>query len=143
MFHPRHNLPLSTGEFVRFVGRERDIVDLARLLGSTRMVTLTGTGGIGKTRLALHVAERVLRRFPDGARFIDLSESSTHDQVLRTVANGLHAVEDGRRTTTEAIITLCGHRAHCCSWTPASARSARWHNCVRRSCGTAPGFVFS
>ena len=105
MFHPRHNLPLSTGEFVRFVGRERDIVDLTRLLGSARMVTLTGTGGIGKTRLALHVAERVLRRFPDGARFIDLSESSTHDQVLRTVANGLHAVEDGRRTTTEAIIT--------------------------------------
>lgn len=105
MSHPRHNLPLSTGEFVRFVGRERDIVDLARLLGSARMVTLTGTGGIGKTRLALHVAERVLRRFPDGARFIDLSESFTHDQALRTVANGLHAVENDQHTMIEAIIT--------------------------------------
>ena len=105
MSHPRHNLPLSTGEFIRFVGRERDIVDLSRLLNSARMVTLTGTGGIGKTRLALHVAERVLRRFPDGVRFIDLSESFTHEQALRTVANGLYAVEDGQRTMTESVIT--------------------------------------
>ncbi|MEV2277513.1 tetratricopeptide repeat protein [Nocardiopsis sp. NPDC049922] len=105
MSHPRHNLPLSAGEFIRFVGRERDIVDLGRLLGTARMVTLTGTGGIGKTRLALHLAERVLRRFPDGVRFIDLSEASTHDQALRTVASGLQAVEDDARTVMEAIIT--------------------------------------
>src|SRR5699024_12607849 len=64
-----------------------------------------GTGGIGTPRWARHVAERVLRRFPDGSRFSELSEAFTHDQVLRTVANGLHAVEDGRRTTAEAIIT--------------------------------------
>ncbi|WP_017612298.1 LuxR C-terminal-related transcriptional regulator [Nocardiopsis salina] len=105
MSHPRHTLPLSTGEFLRFVGRERDIVDLCRLLGTARLVTLTGTGGIGKTRLALHVAERLLRRFPDGTRFIDLSESTCHEQALRTVANGLQAVEDDARTVTESIIT--------------------------------------
>jgi predicted ATPase/DNA-binding NarL/FixJ family response regulator len=105
MSHPRHNLPLSAGEFIRFVGRERDIVDLSRLLNTARMVTLTGTGGIGKTRLALHLAERVMRRFPDGVRFIDLSESSTHDQALRTVAKSLQAVEDDERTMTDAIIT--------------------------------------
>ncbi|GHD26105.1 ATP-binding protein [Nocardiopsis kunsanensis] len=105
MSHPRHNLPLSTGEFLRFVGRERDIVDLCRLLGTARLVTLTGTGGIGKTRLALHVGERLLRRFPNGIRYIDLSESTHHGQALRTVANGLQAVEDDARTTTESIIT--------------------------------------
>lgn len=105
MSHPRHNLPLSAGEFIRFVGRERDIVDLSHLLGTSRMVSLTGTGGIGKTRLALHVAERVLRRFPDGVRFIDLSETVTHDQALRTVAKGLNAVEDDARTAVDSIIT--------------------------------------
>lgn len=105
MSHPRHNLPLPTGEFLRFVGRERDIVDLCRLLGTARLVTLTGTGGIGKTRLALHVAERLLRRFPDGIRFIDLSESTHSEQALRTVASGLQTVEDDDRTVTESIIT--------------------------------------
>ncbi|MDT0330708.1 ATP-binding protein, partial [Nocardiopsis lambiniae] len=105
MSPPRHNLPLSAGEFIRFVGRERDIVDLGRLLGTARMVTLTGTGGIGKTRLALHLAERVIRRFPDGVRFVDLSEASTEDQVLRAVAGVLQAVEDDARTMTDAVIT--------------------------------------
>lgn len=105
MSPPRHNLPLSAGEFIRFVGRERDIVDLGRLLDTARMVTLTGTGGIGKTRLALHLAERVLRRFPDGVRFIDLSEASTHEQALRTVAAGLHAVQGDSATLLDGIIT--------------------------------------
>ncbi|MGW5878915.1 ATP-binding protein [Nocardiopsis terrae] len=105
MSPPRHNLPLSAGEFIRFVGRERDIVDLSRLLGTARMITLTGTGGIGKTRLALHLAERVLRRFPDGVRFIDLSEASTREQALRTVATGLHAVTGDARTLMDGIIT--------------------------------------
>ncbi|WP_160051498.1 LuxR C-terminal-related transcriptional regulator [Nocardiopsis sp. FR26] len=105
MSPPRHNLPLSAGEFVSFVGRERDIVDLGHLLANSRMVTLTGTGGIGKTRLALHLAERVMRRFPDGVRFVDLSEANTHDQALRAVAVGLQAVEDDARTMTDAIIT--------------------------------------
>lgn len=105
MSPPRHNLPLSAGEFIRFVGRERDIVDLGRLLDTARMVTLTGTGGIGKTRLALHLAERVLRRFPDGVRFIDLSEASTHEQALRTVAAGLNAVQGDSATLLDGIIT--------------------------------------
>lgn len=105
MSPPRHNLPLSAGEFINFVGRERDIVDLGRLLGTARMVTLTGTGGIGKTRLALHLAERVMRRFPDGVRFVDLSEASTHEQALRTVAAGLQTVQDDSRTMLDSIIT--------------------------------------
>ena len=60
MSPPRHNLPLSAGEFIQFVGRERDIVDLSRIMGESRMLTLTGTGGIGKTRLALAVADRAI-----------------------------------------------------------------------------------
>ncbi len=105
MSPPRHNLPLSAGEFIQFVGRERDIVDLSHLMDTARMITLTGTGGIGKTRLALHLAERVLRRFPDGVRFIDLSEASTHEQALRTVAAGLHAVTGDAKTLMDGVIT--------------------------------------
>ncbi len=105
MSPPRHNLPLSAGEFIQFVGRERDIVDLSHLMDSARMITLSGTGGIGKTRLALHLAERVLRRFPDGVRFIDLSEATTHEQALRTVAAGLHAVTGDAKTLMDGVIT--------------------------------------
>lgn len=105
MSAPRHNLPLSAGEFIRFVGRERDIVDLGRLLGTARMITLTGTGGIGKTRLALHLAERVLRQFPDGVRFIDLSETSTNEEALRTVAAGLQAAQGDSTALMDGIIT--------------------------------------
>ncbi|MFE1169713.1 ATP-binding protein [Nocardiopsis sp. NPDC058789] len=105
MSPPRHNLPLSAGEFIQFVGRERDIVDLSRLMGTARMITLTGTGGIGKTRLALHLAERVLRRFPDGVRFIDLSEATTREQALRAVAAGLQAVTADSTTLMDSVIT--------------------------------------
>ncbi|GAA1458614.1 LuxR C-terminal-related transcriptional regulator [Nocardiopsis exhalans] len=105
MSPPRHNLPLSAGEFIQFVGRERDIVDLSRIMGESRMLTLTGTGGIGKTRLALHLAERVLRRFPDGARFIDLSEASDHEQALRTVAAGLQAATGDAKSLMDGVIT--------------------------------------
>ncbi|MEU3017921.1 LuxR C-terminal-related transcriptional regulator [Nocardiopsis sp. NPDC007018] len=105
MSPPRHNLPLSAGEFIQFVGRERDIVDLSRLMGSARMITLTGTGGIGKTRLALHLAERVLRRFPDGVRFIDLSEATTREQALRAVASGIQAVTGDATTLMDSVIT--------------------------------------
>ncbi|PWV50201.1 putative ATPase [Nocardiopsis sp. L17-MgMaSL7] len=105
MSPPRHNLPLSAGEFIQFVGRERDIVDLSRLMGTARMITLTGTGGIGKTRLALHLAERVLRRFPDGVRFIDLSEATDREQALRAVAAGLQAVNGDSTTLMDGVIT--------------------------------------
>src|SRR5262249_28616426 len=53
---PSHNLPL---ELTRFVGREREIEEVRRLLGAGRLVTLTGAGGCGKTRLALQVASRL------------------------------------------------------------------------------------
>lgn len=69
------------------------------------MVTLTGTGGIGKTRLALHVAERVMRRFLDGVRFIDMSEAADPGQVMRFVAEALQVVENHAHNPVEAIVT--------------------------------------
>ena len=58
---PRHNLPL---QLTSFVGRERELVEVRRLLGKSRLLTLTGAGGSGKTRLALEVAGQVLAGAP-------------------------------------------------------------------------------
>ena len=67
----RYNLPL---QFAPLIGREAQLNRLERLLFSYRWVTLVGEGGMGKTRLALAVAERVLNRFPDGVWLIPLVE---------------------------------------------------------------------
>ncbi|MFC4564671.1 ATP-binding protein [Nocardiopsis mangrovi] len=98
---PRQNPPLPADDFI---GRERDVIDLCRIVGGTRMVTLTGTGGMGKTRLALRVAERVLPDFPDGLRFVDLSEASSPDQVVRAVARALRVLEHGEKPPAEAVV---------------------------------------
>src|SRR5262249_45227209 len=59
----RHNLPAPLN---RFIGREREMRELASMLGSARLVTLASVGGTGKTRLALEVAREVLGLYPDG-----------------------------------------------------------------------------
>ena len=65
-----HNLPTP---LTSFVGRDRELTDLDRLLGEARLVTLTGLGGVGKTRLALELAARRVEGYRDGVWFIDLS----------------------------------------------------------------------
>ncbi len=66
---PRHNLPL---QLTRFFGREPEIAQIKELLAEWRLVTLTGSGGVGKTRLALRAAEEVLADFGAGVWFVDL-----------------------------------------------------------------------
>src|SRR5262249_40018079 len=66
----RGNLPFQVSSFV---GRERDLVRGMEALGSSRIVTLTGVGGVGKTRLALQLAAEVLPRFRDGAWLVELA----------------------------------------------------------------------
>lgn len=82
-----HNLPehLST-----FIGREREIAGILRRLHSAGLLTLTGTGGCGKTRLALAVARDLVRRFHDGVWMIDLAALSDPDLVPQSVASVLH-----------------------------------------------------
>ena len=65
-----HNLPL---QLTSFVGRERELVEVGRLLARHRLVTLTGAGGCGKTRLALQAAADGLDAWPDGVWFVDLA----------------------------------------------------------------------
>jgi non-specific serine/threonine protein kinase len=67
---PRHNLP---AQLTSFVGRARELDAVRTLLAAARLVTLTGTGGVGKTRLGLQAAAEVAQAYPDGACFVDLA----------------------------------------------------------------------
>src|ERR1700733_12950810 len=72
-----------------FVGRERELAQVTRLLTAGRLVTLTGAGGVGKTRLALEVAAALAAGFGDGADFIDLSSVLDPALVPGAVARAL------------------------------------------------------
>jgi predicted ATPase/DNA-binding SARP family transcriptional activator len=76
----------------RFIGRDRELDDLIRLVGSSRLLTLTGAGGSGKTRLARETALRVANRF-DRVAWVDLAPLTENELVAQQVAASLHAVE--------------------------------------------------
>jgi predicted ATPase/DNA-binding CsgD family transcriptional regulator len=80
---PQHNLPLQP---TSFIGRDQELVELAGALNNTRLLTLTGVGGVGKTRLALEVAERVAGSYADGAWLVELAPLADAALVAQTVA---------------------------------------------------------
>jgi predicted ATPase/DNA-binding CsgD family transcriptional regulator len=98
----RSNLPAELSDFV---GRRREAAEVRRLLGTGRLVTLTGPGGVGKTRLALQVA-RQLRAYPDGTWLVELSTVTEPDLVASCVA-GVLAVTD--RATTSVLASLADY----------------------------------
>ena len=81
-----NNLPLPLSSFV---GRERELDEVGRLLESQRLVTLAGAGGCGKTRLALEAASDVLERFPDGAWWVELGPLAEASLVGAAIAESL------------------------------------------------------
>jgi predicted ATPase/DNA-binding CsgD family transcriptional regulator len=76
-------------ELTSFVGRRRELSETRRLLAASRMLTLTGVGGVGKTRLALRMAAEVRRTFPDGVWFVELAALNDPQLLPHTVANTL------------------------------------------------------
>jgi predicted ATPase len=80
---PRDNLPC---ELSAFIGRERDVEAVGCLLEQRRLVTLTGPPGVGKTRLAIRVAQALSSALPDGAWLVDLAPQADADLVPRAVA---------------------------------------------------------
>ncbi|HLZ29428.1 MAG TPA: tetratricopeptide repeat protein [Chloroflexota bacterium] len=82
----RHNLP---AELNSFVGREQELVEVEHLLGTTRLLTLVGTGGVGKTRLAQRLARQVLDHYPDGAWLIELAAVWSVEPTLLPYAAAL------------------------------------------------------
>src|SRR5579884_1924798 len=79
------------------VGREREVAAVAALLrqGEVRLLTLTGPGGVGKTRLALEVAAQLVSTFPDGVGFVSLAPTRDPALVPRLIAQYLEIRDDG------------------------------------------------
>ena len=101
---PKHNLPL---QLTSFVGRDQEIVEITRLMSQpagTRLFTLTGAGGTGKTRLALQVAPDLLERFPDGAWLIELAPLADPGLVPQAVAAVLGIREGPGRPLADVLV---------------------------------------
>ena len=88
------------------IGRETDVVSVAALLNepAVRLVTLTGPGGTGKTRLALAIAERLAAVFPDGVTFVPLAALADPALVVSSIAHGLGVREAAGQTVVEALV---------------------------------------
>jgi predicted ATPase len=97
----RHNLPEPR---TRFIGREAALADMARLLPSTRLLTLTGIGGCGKTRLALQFAQQQRAAFADGVWFVDLAPLKDAERVASACAAVLGLREDGDRPLMQRLL---------------------------------------
>src|SRR5215217_2338175 len=97
-----NNLPTQP---TPLVGREREVAGVCRLLrgGGVRLLTLTGPGGMGKTRLALQVAADLVDEFEDGVFLVPLAPISDPDLVVPTVARTLDITETSGRTPEEAL----------------------------------------
>lgn len=95
------NLP---AEMTTFVGRGRQLADARRLLESSRLVTLTGVGGVGKTRLALRVAAQVAPTFPDGVWIADLAPLAEPGLLDRTVAQALGIRDQSARPCLDILV---------------------------------------
>ena len=96
-----HNLPHP---LTSFVGRENDLAQYAQILRNARLLTLTGIGGSGKTRLAIKLAEAELLSFPDGVWFVDLAAVAEPERVALTVATALGVREQPDKPIVETLI---------------------------------------
>jgi non-specific serine/threonine protein kinase len=96
-----NNLPRHR---TRFIGRDRELAECARLLGEARLLTLTGIGGSGKTRLALRLAESMLPTFPDGVWYVDLAPLVDPDRVPAALAAAIGVSETPDKPLIDVII---------------------------------------
>lgn len=96
-----NNLPV---QLTRLIGRETDVDEIKALITKHRLVTLLGSGGVGKTRLALQVAADLIDRYPDGVWFADLAPISDPELVASVVAQALGISQAQDRRVDEAVV---------------------------------------
>jgi non-specific serine/threonine protein kinase len=107
LYAPLAALPVPVSSFV---GRERELAEIERLLMTGRLVTLTGPGGCGKTRLALEVATRLKERFADGTAFVSLASLEDAGLVAGTIARALDVRESPTEPCWELVADAVGSR---------------------------------
>ena len=96
--------PALPADLTSLVGREADAAAVRELLSSTRLLTLTGLGGIGKTRLALRVASTVSAAFVDGIYFVEFASLTEPSLVAAHVRSALRIPDDGATETYESLV---------------------------------------
>jgi transcriptional regulator with XRE-family HTH domain len=99
------SIPLTS-----FVGRQREVVEVRRLLQTMRLLTLAGTGGMGKTRLAVEVAISVAREQEDRVTFVDLAPLTAPALVPYRLARAFHVREQPNRSVVDALVEALGMR---------------------------------
>jgi predicted ATPase/DNA-binding CsgD family transcriptional regulator len=97
-------------EVTGFVGRRSELAEVTRLLGGTRLVTLTGVGGTGKTRLAIRVATRLRRGFADGVWMVDLATVGDAAVLVHEVAETLGLRDRTQRPPVQVIVEFLRER---------------------------------
>ncbi len=95
-----NNLPVQP---TTFVGREHDLAEVKDLVGRSSLLTLVGSGGVGKTRLALQVGVELLDRYPDGVWFVDLAPITDPELVSSVIAQALGMSQQGGRPVDASI----------------------------------------
>ena len=103
------NLPV---QLTSFIGRDEELAAVAKEVRATRLVTLVGVGGVGKTRLALQVAAELLPGFADGAWVCELAAAASGEDMAQVVAVALGVVQRQHMSLAESIVDfLRSHRA--------------------------------
>ena len=103
-----NNLPL---QFTSFVGREQELAEVRELLAGTRLLTITGPGGMGKTRLAIELAAGLLDQFQDGCWLVSLAPLADGTLVVSTVAQALGIREEAGRPIADTLIDYLRSRS--------------------------------
>ena len=104
----RHNLP---AELTSFIGREREQDEIKDTLAKSRLLTLSGIGGIGKTRLSLQIAAALANEYPDGVWFVELAPITEAGLVRHAVASVLGIKDEAARSVAEALADFVRDRS--------------------------------
>jgi predicted ATPase/class 3 adenylate cyclase len=96
-----NNLPV---QLTRFIGRDAEVAEVKRLVSLSRLVTLTGSGGCGKTRLAIQAASELGVHYPNGVWFIELAPVTDPELVSQTILSILNLREDSHRIALDVLI---------------------------------------
>ena len=104
---PQHNLPAARSSFI---GRGRETLEVSQALATTRLMTLTGAGGSGKTRLAMEVARGLIEAYPNGVWLVELAPLSEDALVPKAVAEALKVPERPAEPIADTLVEVLGDR---------------------------------